>query len=367
MTQRTGKLPNANVVTLQEGYNGHTMKFFSHPVRVDGDAVKLRCAEPGKEYMIAWRDGAAVQDALAKQGGKVQEAITLNALYKLWDELGNVPVSVDGQHLDADFLHFEKGVETETVWRWFEAQNPRFSVGEVMQGIRLTRDVAGNLSEANVTEPVPATWSDWFNNPFKAIKAATETHGKPDDYQRALEVLRASTEWDEFALDTYLDDLLQEIAGETNIVCQYDGDTASGRRFRATYDVIEEIERSCPKVARHAGDIVGCGSINVTSADEEGFYDCKDCGLFFKGSAIDAIATQPPQRPSVMLQVPVTCHGSSTLQEIVATVQTLIDIGLADANSTLDDKEGDLEAAQKAVELEFGVVQVVPGPMPESM
>ncbi|KVV40959.1 hypothetical protein WT27_13635 [Burkholderia territorii] len=119
---------------------------------------------------------------------------------------------------------------------------------------------------------------------------------------------------------------------------------------------------TCPNLARHAGDIVGCGSTNVSSADEEGFHDCENCGLFFKSNTIETIAARPPQRPAVILQVPVTCHGSATLEEIVATVQALIDVGLADANSTLDDKEGDLEAAQKAVELEFGIIQPVSGP-----
>lgn len=41
----------------------------------------------------------------------------------------------------------------------------------------------------------------------------------------------------------------------------------------------------CPTNKRHEGDLVGCGSSSVTDADEEGFHDCSDCGLFFKVSS----------------------------------------------------------------------------------
>jgi hypothetical protein len=84
-----------------------------------------------------------------------------------------------------------------------------------------------------------AVWSDWVENPFKAIKAAAEARGTPADYDRALDVLRASAEWADFSSDHFLDDLLQEIAGETNIVCQYgDRGIHSARVFRAAYDEV---------------------------------------------------------------------------------------------------------------------------------
>ena len=57
------------VIKLADGYNGHTIAFFSDPIEVDGGAVKLRCAEPGKEYMTAWRAMAEVTAALAAHGG----------------------------------------------------------------------------------------------------------------------------------------------------------------------------------------------------------------------------------------------------------------------------------------------------------
>lgn len=59
----------------------------------------------------------------------------LRQLYAHWDELGDVPTK--GEKLDASFLHFEKGTPTQDVWHWFESENPRFIVGDVMQGIRV--------------------------------------------------------------------------------------------------------------------------------------------------------------------------------------------------------------------------------------
>lgn len=38
---------------------------------------------------------------------------------------------------------------------------------------------------------------------------------------------------------------------------------------------------TCPDASRHEGDIVGCGSTDLTDPDEEGMVDCGSCGLFF--------------------------------------------------------------------------------------
>lgn len=65
--------------------------------------------------------------------------MTLAALYALWDKLGDVPTEFDGDNvdcLDEPFLDFAAGTPREDVWHWFEAQNPGFIVGDVMQGIR---------------------------------------------------------------------------------------------------------------------------------------------------------------------------------------------------------------------------------------
>lgn len=61
----------ARTVSLPDGYNGHAMLFYAEPVVVDGDTVRLRCAEPGKDYMFAWRAARDVKAALEAQGDEV--------------------------------------------------------------------------------------------------------------------------------------------------------------------------------------------------------------------------------------------------------------------------------------------------------
>lgn len=64
---------------------------------------------------------------------------TLAALYALWAKFGDIPTGDTGEEADCleePFQHFPVGTHREEVWRWFEAQNPDFIVGDVMQGIR---------------------------------------------------------------------------------------------------------------------------------------------------------------------------------------------------------------------------------------
>ncbi len=42
------------IVTLPDGFNGHTEIFYSTPIDKIGDTVKLSCASVGKECMIRW-------------------------------------------------------------------------------------------------------------------------------------------------------------------------------------------------------------------------------------------------------------------------------------------------------------------------
>lgn len=65
----------ARVVFLPDGYNGHTVAFCAEPVAVEGNVVKLHCAEPGKEYMIAWRCRSAFEAALMSQEGCAEVAL----------------------------------------------------------------------------------------------------------------------------------------------------------------------------------------------------------------------------------------------------------------------------------------------------
>lgn len=47
---------NVPVVTLPDGYNGHTAKFYSRPISSTGSGeVKLACAESGRQYLTAWK------------------------------------------------------------------------------------------------------------------------------------------------------------------------------------------------------------------------------------------------------------------------------------------------------------------------
>lgn len=44
-----------NIITLPDGFNGHTVKCFTTPILEETKtAVKLKVAEPGKEYMFRW-------------------------------------------------------------------------------------------------------------------------------------------------------------------------------------------------------------------------------------------------------------------------------------------------------------------------
>jgi hypothetical protein len=38
---------------------------------------------------------------------------------------------------------------------------------------------------------------------------------------------------------------------------------------------------ACRTSVRGADEVVGCGSTNVSGPDEEGMYDCCECGVFF--------------------------------------------------------------------------------------
>lgn len=49
------------VVYVADGYNGHLVLFYREPVERDGDLVKLRYAERGKEYMTAWKHKSEIE------------------------------------------------------------------------------------------------------------------------------------------------------------------------------------------------------------------------------------------------------------------------------------------------------------------
>lgn len=42
-------------VVVPDGYNGHTVRMYADPIEEWADGtVKLRCATPGKEYLVRW-------------------------------------------------------------------------------------------------------------------------------------------------------------------------------------------------------------------------------------------------------------------------------------------------------------------------
>ena len=58
----------------------------------------------------------------------------LDELYQLWGELGLVASNSRGE-LQENFLDFPEGTHQQEIFRWFEAQNPRFSVSQLQSGI----------------------------------------------------------------------------------------------------------------------------------------------------------------------------------------------------------------------------------------
>ena len=84
-----------HIIELPDGFNGHTVKCYSNPIKVDGNTVKLQCAEEGKEYMIKWTTWNDRFEALAKlfyqktgflAPGKDEQAIDEVERLELWDE-----------------------------------------------------------------------------------------------------------------------------------------------------------------------------------------------------------------------------------------------------------------------------------------
>lgn len=65
------------------------------------------------------------------------------------------------------------------------------------------------------------------------------------------------------------------------------------RVFGVEPDAAEPLR--CPTEARWEGDLVGCGSTDLLGPDDEGMYDCLECGLFFEGWAARGLH-EPPGR-----------------------------------------------------------------------
>lgn len=77
-------------------------------------------------------------------------------------------------------------------------------------------------------------WSPWYTSPFTAI-AEVAVNG---DWLKVLDVVTQSLElWVSIEPSEYLDDLLHEIAGKTNIVVHTTASTGTNPTiYRASYD-----------------------------------------------------------------------------------------------------------------------------------
>lgn len=75
-------------------------------------------------------------------------------------------------------------------------------------------------------------WTDWNENPLAAAYEVARTYHL--DTKKIDGVLLKVATWQQFEPRDFLDDLLQEIAGETSIVVQYSED---GKQYRAALDL----------------------------------------------------------------------------------------------------------------------------------
>lgn len=59
---------------------------------------------------------------------------TIEELNELWELLGDISTN-DNDEIEEKFLQFSIGTHREDIWHWFEDMNPKFSVGNKMNGI----------------------------------------------------------------------------------------------------------------------------------------------------------------------------------------------------------------------------------------
>lgn len=62
--------------------------------------------------------------------------IDLKTLYALWDDFSAISVRTNGI-IDSPFQHFPAGAPVEEIWNWFEAQNSRFCIDDIVNDLRL--------------------------------------------------------------------------------------------------------------------------------------------------------------------------------------------------------------------------------------
>lgn len=83
-------------ITLPDGYNGHVATFYAEPIATDGNLVKLRCAEPDRQHLIAWRHTDEVKKALALAEVVARESAMSTTKVKLFH------LTCQERHLSSD-------------------------------------------------------------------------------------------------------------------------------------------------------------------------------------------------------------------------------------------------------------------------
>ena len=74
LSDRTAQEQARGTVLLPDGFQGDTVRFYLEPLEVDGELVKLGCAEPGLEYLIAWKRSSDVNAAKTLQSQTTPES-----------------------------------------------------------------------------------------------------------------------------------------------------------------------------------------------------------------------------------------------------------------------------------------------------
>lgn len=115
-----------------------------------------------------------------------------------------------------------------------------------------------------------AHWAWWYTGPKGIKEGHVEAVDPRDAFSRALTSKTESGQL--FGEERGISiDFLHDIPANDSV--QY---AKAGENF-----VMEVKKITCPSHSRHADDVVGCGSSHLSGPDEEGLFDCCDCGMFF--------------------------------------------------------------------------------------
>lgn len=138
-----------------------------------------------------------------------------------------------------------------------------------------------------------------------AVTAGLETSDQQAGYGFVLLSVR-DAEGREVDLPDAIDDRVSDLICDLN----WDGVVGENRQGYATLDLPPAVPSAVPPVlhcptgpTRTDGQphtVIGCGSTNLAGPDDEGLYDCLDCGIFFDPTQEDddtrgtrATATEP--------------------------------------------------------------------------